>query len=294
MMDATIATGRGDRHQVGGDEPSHHANQRRVVKGSRIFVWLLFFLMLLGIAPDLLAQTIRVDTTPDHATNSFRPTETLGAGIDRIPRAATDKLFTERTIKEVLSAGWQTVRYRQNTELHVEAWHWNPKGTWSEPGDAGYFVGNDTPTDSIRHSYGYPAAQRPYAQRWRWLLTADGWRHEHVLEERSVPCEGLHGRGRRSAPAMGRRRFGQHSANQCDSNRLGQPIRPALLGAILDGRGPNPLRNEGSLVDFPFRRSNERRWGPGHSPAFELSYPCAICAHLDDRIVEHMRHSRAG
>jgi hypothetical protein len=155
MRDATIAIERADR-QAGGDEPGRRANQRRVVQGSRIFLWLLFFLMLLGLAPDLVAQTIRVDTTPDHATNSFRPTEALGAGIDRIPRAATDKLFTERTIREVLSAGWQTVTYRQNTELHVEAWHWNPKGTWSEPGDAGYFVGNDTPTDSIRHSYGYP------------------------------------------------------------------------------------------------------------------------------------------
>ena len=76
--------------------------------------------------------------------------------MDRIPRAATDKVFTEPILKQILSAGWQTVTYRQNTELFVEAWHWNPQGTWSQPGDKGYFVGNATPTEMIRHSYGYP------------------------------------------------------------------------------------------------------------------------------------------
>jgi hypothetical protein len=61
-------------------------------------------------------------------------------------------------IKQILSAGWQTVGYRQNTELFVEAWHWNPEGTWSGPGDKGYFVGNSTPIEFIRHSLGYPGA----------------------------------------------------------------------------------------------------------------------------------------
>jgi len=104
-----------------------------------------------------------VDATPGHATNSFRPTEALGAGIDRIPRAATDKLFAEPVLKQVLSAGWQTVSYRLNTELHVEAWHWNPQGTWSEPDNKGYFTGNATPTELIQHSYGYPLAHQGFS-----------------------------------------------------------------------------------------------------------------------------------
>ena len=104
-----------------------------------------------------------MDATPGHATNTFRPTEALGAGIDRIPRAATDKLFIEPVLKKVLSAGWQTVSYRLNTELHVEAWHWNPQGTWSEPDNKGYFTGNATPTELIRHSYGYPLAHQGFS-----------------------------------------------------------------------------------------------------------------------------------
>jgi len=117
------------------------------------------FLSLAG-APSF-AQTIVVDAAPSHATNSIRPTEALGAGIDRLPYGAADKLYVEPTISQVLSAGWQTVTYRQNTELHIEAWHWNPQGTWSDPSGKGYFVGNATPgAEPIRHSYGYALPHR--------------------------------------------------------------------------------------------------------------------------------------
>jgi len=112
-------------------------------------------------APALRAQSIHVDVTPSHAVNSIKPTEALGAGIDRLPIGAADKLFEPDTLKQILSAGWQTVTYRQNTELHIEAWHWNPQGTWSDPAGKGYFVGSTTPgTETIRHSYGYPLQHR--------------------------------------------------------------------------------------------------------------------------------------
>lgn len=120
-----------------------------------------FALALLSIASSA-AQTIRVDTS--HSVNSLRPTEALGAGVDRIPLAATDKIFTEPVLKQILSAGWQPVTYRQNTELYVEAWHWNPKGKWSEPGDKGYFVGDSNPTEFIRHSFGYPLPHAGFSQ----------------------------------------------------------------------------------------------------------------------------------
>jgi len=120
-------------------------------------------LLFLGMAsaPLLRAQNIHVDITPGHSTNTIKPTEALGAGIDRLPYGAADKLFVNDTIKQILSAGWQTVTYRQNTELHIEAWHWNPQGTWSDPAGKGYFVGSATPgPEMIRHSYGYPLPHR--------------------------------------------------------------------------------------------------------------------------------------
>ena len=119
--------------------------------------------ILIGMAaaPLVQAQSIHVDATPSHAANTIRPTEALGAGIDRLPYGAADKLFVDDTIKQILSAGWQTVTYRQNTELQMEAWHWNPQGTWSDPAGKGYFIGSATPgTELIRHSYGYPLPHR--------------------------------------------------------------------------------------------------------------------------------------
>ena len=121
--------------------------------------WLGVTLLLPGAHG--VADTIRVDAAPEHLTNSIRPAEALGAGVDRLPYGAADKLFTTDTLTRVLSAGWQTVTYRQNTELHAEAWHWNPRGAWSGPGERGYFVGEASPgAEPVIHSYGYPLPRR--------------------------------------------------------------------------------------------------------------------------------------
>jgi hypothetical protein len=121
----------------------------------------ILILLSFATAPLVCAQTIHVDVTPNHVVNTIKPTEALGAGVDRLPYGAADKLFVDDTIKQILSAGWQTVTYRQNTELHIEAWHWNPQGTWSDPAGKGYFTGNAAPSaEMIRHSYGYPLPHR--------------------------------------------------------------------------------------------------------------------------------------
>ena len=120
-------------------------------------------LIVAFIAPSTVhGQTVRVDT--DHATNSFIPNQSLGAGIDRIPAAAVEKYFGQPALPAVLAAGWQPVTYRQNTELAVEAWHWNPQGTWSDPSGKGYFTGSATPTETIKHSYGYPLPHRGFTR----------------------------------------------------------------------------------------------------------------------------------
>jgi hypothetical protein len=108
------------------------------------------------------AQTITVDVS--HSANRFVPSEALGAGVDRIPTEAIDKDLLPPSLQAALSSGWQTVSYRQNTELAVEAWHWNPQGNWSDPAGKGYFTGAAVPTESIRYSYGYALPRRGFTR----------------------------------------------------------------------------------------------------------------------------------
>ncbi len=119
----------------------------------------LFAILLCGSAA---AQTVEVDTS--HATNHFVPKETLGAGVDRISAEAIDKDLLQPTLDQTLASGWQPVTYRQNTELAVEAWHWNPQGTWSDASGKGYFTGSSTPTEMLRYSYGYGLPRRGFTR----------------------------------------------------------------------------------------------------------------------------------
>lgn len=124
--------------------------------------------IILAFVPVLSAENaphkIVIDSAPSHAVNSFNPFLALGAGVDRLRLGNTDKLLSELFLKQVLSSGWQTVSYRQNTELHVEAWHWNPQGAWSDPSGRGYFTGKAEPAEMIRHSYAYPLPRRGFTR----------------------------------------------------------------------------------------------------------------------------------
>ena len=106
------------------------------------------------------AQTVRVDTTPAHAIK-FDPDQALGTSMDILPASLIDKVYSEPILKESLSAGWGPITYRQNTELTIAAWHWNPSGQWSDAAhQSGYFIGSAEPKDFLRHSFGYSLPHR--------------------------------------------------------------------------------------------------------------------------------------
>jgi hypothetical protein len=129
------------------------------------FIAMFFLLNVLAWPTHGITQTIRVDATPGHAVNTFNPLYALGSTVDRVPSNATDVFFRPDQIKQVLSAGWGVISYRQNTDLFVQAWHWNPRGTWSDPQGRGYFTGDATPTrEMIRHSYGYSLRHRGFTR----------------------------------------------------------------------------------------------------------------------------------
>jgi hypothetical protein len=119
--------------------------------------------LVVALPSRLIAQTIQIDAS--HAVNSFTPPRALGTTVDRVPSNATDVFFRPDQLKRVLEAGWGAVSYRQNTDLFVQAWHWNPKGKWSDPSGKGYFTGDSNPTSEvIRHSYGYSLQHRGFTR----------------------------------------------------------------------------------------------------------------------------------
>jgi hypothetical protein len=113
-------------------------------------------------------EQVTIDTS--RAVNSFSPLRALGGAIDRQRGGTTQEeiekhtewVLTDAVLQDLLGAGWGTVSYRQNTELQIEAWHWNPRGTWSNPAKKeGYFVGSAEPTSlKIEHSWAYPLPHR--------------------------------------------------------------------------------------------------------------------------------------
>jgi len=134
-------------------------------------LWTLLIIAVLIGPPVAMAQRggppqqIVVDATPSHAVSSFSPLRSLGAGIDRLRGDITDQVLSPEFIKKIQSAGWQPVSYRQNTELFAEAWHWNAKGKWSNASaKGGYFVGDATPTEMIRHSWAAPLPHRGFSR----------------------------------------------------------------------------------------------------------------------------------
>jgi hypothetical protein len=103
--------------------------------------------------------TITIDTA--HVVNRFAPSHALGAGIDGHDKGTNDLQLTPENVKAMLSAGFKSVTYRLRTELGGDVWHWNPKGSWSEPQrHEGYWVSDARPGAPISLSFGYRLPRR--------------------------------------------------------------------------------------------------------------------------------------
>lgn len=97
----------------------------------------------------------------DHPVNQCVPTKALGAGVDGHGQNDCVRMFTDKNIVEMRSAGFGPLTYRLRTELAGEVWHWNPHGTWSDPvHQCGYWISDDSLGEPINLSYGYRLPRR--------------------------------------------------------------------------------------------------------------------------------------
>ena len=111
------------------------------------------------------AGVVQIDTDRAHILNTFDPDRALGTSLDVQPRGLIDKVFEPSMIKQMLSAGWGPISYRNNTELRISAWHWNENGTWSDQAHkSGYFTGSSEPKESIRYIESYSLPHRGFSR----------------------------------------------------------------------------------------------------------------------------------
>ena len=125
----------------------------------REVVLLVFALLPPTVRGTESVHPITVDRS--HILNVFDPAEALGAGIDGHEKGDTARLLSPANITAMLSAGLKPLTHRLRTELAGEAWHWNPRGTWSDSAhQQGYWVSDATPGEPINVSYGYRLPRR--------------------------------------------------------------------------------------------------------------------------------------
>ena len=103
---------------------------------------------------------VKILFNPGHPSRQFDPSYVLGAAIDGHEKGEVDQMLSRENVSQMLSAGLKPISYRLRTELAGEAWHWSPKGSWTQA-NSGYWISDDKPDLSeLSLSYGYRLPRR--------------------------------------------------------------------------------------------------------------------------------------
>ncbi|HYX31395.1 MAG TPA: discoidin domain-containing protein [Pyrinomonadaceae bacterium] len=113
----------------------------------------------LALAQRRFTATINIDTS--RPLNRFTPSHALGAAIDGHEKGVNNLQLKRDNIKLMLSAGLKPLTYRLRTELGMDVWHWNPRGSWSDQKRReGYWISDSNLGAPISLSYGYSLPRR--------------------------------------------------------------------------------------------------------------------------------------
>jgi len=107
------------------------------------------------------ASVIIVTIDSAHPLRTFSPAAALGAGVDGHGKGTLRDIYTPTNVAAMRSAGLRRLTYRLRTELGVEAWHWNPRGHWSDSVHArGYWISDSASSSPITLTHGYRLPRR--------------------------------------------------------------------------------------------------------------------------------------
>lgn len=117
---------------------------------------IVFLLLLTSFTAFSQKKSIEILYDSSHPVNRFKPSEALGAAFDGHPQGEIDLMMKKSNLALMETVGLKPISYRLRTELGIEAWHWNPKGKWSdEKNKQGYWISDDNSNEPIQLSNGY-------------------------------------------------------------------------------------------------------------------------------------------